>query len=242
MAEKKRKKIRVKKGREERKTDEAAESLRKKEEQLKEQNKIIKVILFIAGVFVVAILAFIVVSNTSSNFTYQGVSFHIQKFCDSKPCLVTYQTAIPVQYQGKTVPYNFYLRSDPRKLDVDFNGTLVFEKNMLFNTESDFICNGSGAIAGVNFVQLFTVLGENVSVGRNFTCTSAPGYVYVDLKQGNTTRIQQTAPACYDIYIKDCEVLQGTERFMIEAFVDVNRLLNNQTVGNQTSNTGNLSQ
>ena len=163
------------------------------------------------------------------NFTYKGVKFKITRFCDSRPCLVTYQTSIPVQYQGKTVPYNFYLRNDPRKLDVDFNGTINFKENLLFNTEDDFVCDGNGAIAGANFVQLYTILGANVSVGRNYTCDQSGNKMFVDLKPGNITEIQQTGPACYDIYIKDCEILEVTEKFMIDTFVKVNSVLNNKT-------------
>jgi len=39
------------------------------------------------------------------------------------------------------------------------------------------------------------------------------------------TKIEQFGTACYDIYIKNCEILEGTERFMFETLVKVNEAL-----------------
>lgn len=208
------------------------EKKKKREEQKKEHNKILKAIFFIVGVLAVAFVVYLIATSSASSFTYQGINFKVMKFCDSKPCLVKYQTSIPVIYQGKTIPYNFYMTNDPRKLNVSFNGSVVIKKDMIFDTESDFVCNGEGGIAGANFVQLYAVLGVNITLAKNATCDTSGKKMLIDIKPGNVTSIEQTGPACYNINIKDCEILQGTEKFMIETLKEVNQLLDNQS--NQT--------
>ncbi len=210
---------------------EIEEHRQKKESQRQEHNKILKWIFGVLGIVILAALLVILISNYSENFNYNGVKFNVVKFCDSgPPCLVTYHTTLPVTLSdGKTADYNFYLRNDPRKLKVDFNGNLTFKPIMVFNTESDFVCNGNGAIAGANLVQLYNVVSTNVISDKNATCDSFGRYMLIDVKPGNQTRIEQVGPACYNIYIKDCEVLEGTEKFMIETFVRVNEALKNQS-------------
>lgn len=202
----------------------------RKEQQANEHNRIIKVMLVLIGAVALFVVAFLVVSSLMSSFTYQGVKFKIVKFCDSgPPCLVTYQTSLPVQYQGKIVPYNFYLRNDPRKLNVSFNGTIYFKNNMLVKFEDGFVCQGKGAIAAANLAQLYNLIGVNVTSDDNATCSPYNQYMFLDVKPGNMTAIEQTAPECYTITIKDCEILNGLEKFMIQTFVETNELLKNQS-------------
>ncbi len=198
--------------------------------------------LIIGIVILVAFVAFIVfISNRtqSTSFTYKGVKFDTVKFCDSgPPCLILYNTSLPVKSNGTdyvvTMPkdstnnYLFYLRNDPRKLNVSFNGTPVYNKNIVLKYESPFVCNDS-ALAGANFDLLYKILGANVIKDQNATCDPYNRYTYIDFLPGNETKIVQFGPACYNIYIKGCEVLQGTEKYMIETFVKVNDELYNQS-------------
>jgi len=202
-----------------------------KAEQAIAHNKILKNILIIIFIIAAAFAAFIFISNSLTKFEYRGLQFEVVKFCDSgPPCLVTYRTSVPVRSSnGEIVPYNFYLRNDPRKLDVNFNGQIIFKENMVLNSEEDFICNGKGAIAGANLVQLYQILGTNVMKDENATCDPFGRYTLVTVKPGNETRIEHLWPTCYNIYIKDCEVLEGTEKFMIETFVEFNKALQNQS-------------
>lgn len=205
-----------------------------KEEQRKAQNRLLRNIFIGILILLAGVAAIILVSRSMSHFTYRGVKFDIVRFCDAgPPCLITYRTTIPVKVDGnttvivnqseKTNDYNFYFRNDPRKLSVEFNATMKFANNMVFNSEADFSCNGYGAVAGANFVQLFTVLETNVIRDKNATCDTRERYVFVDVKPGNETKIVEYSPSCYNIYIKDCEVLEGTEKFMIEALVQVDK-------------------
>ena len=210
-----------------------------KEKQEKSQKKILRNILIMIGIVMAGFFLFVIISNYSGKFGYRGVDFEIVKFCDAgPPCLVTYRTSLPVRVDGekvvisnpreKTNDYNFYLRNDPRKLDVNFTGNLIWRNNMVFNSEADFVCDGKGAIAGANFIKLYGILGTKVIKDENASCDSLGRYMFVLVKPGNETRVEQFGPGCYNIYIKDCEVLEGIERFMIETFVSVNEVLKEQ--------------
>ncbi|HKZ34072.1 MAG TPA: hypothetical protein VJ142_02440 [Candidatus Nanoarchaeia archaeon] len=208
-----------------------------KEEEAKAQKKILRNILIGIGILLIGIFLFVIISNSLSRFEYRGVDFEIVRFCDAgPPCLVTYRTSLPVKTDGKNAvistpseknaDYNFYFRNDPRKLDVDFNGTLRFADDMVLNADKNFdsLCEENGIAAG-NFNLLYRILGTRVIRDENATCDSLGRYVLVEVKSGNMTKIEQFGTACYDIYIKNCEILEGTERFMFETLVKVNEAL-----------------
>ena len=64
---------------------------------------------------------------------------------------------------------------------------------------------------------------KNESIG----CDFFGQYMYINLKAGNETKIEQVGPVCYDVIINDCEVLPGVERLMLEIFVKRNNQLQN---------------
>jgi len=196
-----------------------------KEEQIKSNNKILRNILIVIGVIALGVISFVIVSNSLSRFEYRGVNFEIVRFCDAgPPCLVTYRTSIPIDVEGTTVPFNFYLRNDPRELEerVDFTGDIFFSRDMVLNSEADFVCDGKGAIAAANLIQLYSVMGTKVIKDENASCDLLGRYLFVQVKPGNKTKVDQFGPRCYNIDIKGCEILEGTEKFMIETLVKVN--------------------
>jgi hypothetical protein len=226
VAELKRKKISKEK-------EEAELKRESKKEQIKQENKLLRN--FLIGIVVIALVAvlIIVLYNSINDFNYHGVEFETVKFCDSgPPCLVTYKTTLPVRVRGenvslsypsqKTHDYNFYLRSDPRDLEVDFNAEIIFKPIMVLNSEEDFTCGGNGAIAAANLNLLYKILGTQVISDANATCDALGRYTLINIVAGNETKIEHFFPACYTITIKDCEILEGTEKFMIETFVKVN--------------------
>ncbi|MDZ4226597.1 MAG: hypothetical protein U1B79_00620, partial [Candidatus Pacearchaeota archaeon] len=167
-----------------------------KEEQAKAHNKILKNILIGIAVFLAGIFLFMVISNSLSRFEYRGVDFEKVRFCDAgPPCLVTYRTSLPVKTIGtnffvvkpseKDADYNFYLRNDPRKLDANFTGEIVLKGDMVLNSEESFICDGKGAIASANLIQLYELLGTKVITDENATCDLLGRYMFVQVKQGN---------------------------------------------------------
>lgn len=198
-----------------------------REQQIKDEKKTFKIIILTMIGLVLFFLAFFVVVNYTAKFKVGGVNFEI----DTKDLAgkVIYKTSLPVygknESTGKlaTGIYNLYLRNDPRNLEeVQFDGKINLKKNMVLNMEKDFSCDGDGIIGIANILNLYGIIGTSVIKDENASCDSQGMYAFVDIKEGNETRIEQFGPACYNIYVKDCEILKATERFMLETLSEVN--------------------
>ena len=192
-----------------------------KKAQIKTENKIIRN--FLIGIVVLALVIFLIYLffQAMSSFEYQGVKFKIVKEGD----LIFYNTKFPLVNQDgdHTADYNFYIRKDPRDLgEIGFEGDLLFAKTLVLQSEESFNCDGDGIIAVANLVQLYQVLGIKVIKDENATCDSLGAYTLVRLKLGNETKIEKFGTSCYDIYINECEILEATERFMLETFIKIN--------------------
>jgi hypothetical protein len=189
-----------------------------KPEQIKYENKQLKILFFTIGGILLAFLIGYFFISSLENFEYRGINIEIVKE------IAPYKISIPFIYQGKEVPYDFYLRKNPKKIgnDIDFNGELDLMKNIVFNSEENFNCDGDGLIAIANLASLLDKIGAKVIKDENATCDSQGRYTYILLKKSNITDIKQTGISCYDININDCEILKATERFMIEIFAKIN--------------------
>jgi len=210
MAEKKEKK--------KEKREEPAQTETPKENQIERESRQLRNILIgigaIALVFIIAEVWF----NLSVNFKYEGVRFEITK---DEGGLIFYKTAFPVYSSNGThvADYNFYLRKDPRKLkEIPWNGSYILMKDVIVNMTKEFNCDGDGIIAIANFVNVHKFFGAEIMKDENASCDSTGAYSFISIEEGNETRIEQFGPSCYRIYIKDCEILEGTERFILETF------------------------
>ena len=188
--------------------------------QMERERKQLRNVLLGLGIFVILIVLAVFFIGSIKSFEYEGTKFDIVK----EGNLILYNTKVALfnengeHYQN----YNFFLRNDPRKLKVDFNGELELKKLVVINSSVEFNCDGDGIIAVLNLRQLYEILGAEVIKDENATCDSEGKYMYLNLKEGEETKIEQTGPACYDILINNCEILEGTEKFMVETFAKVN--------------------
>ena len=197
-------------------------------EQKSVENRQLKNFLFIIGGALIAIFLFVFVIHSIRNFELEGVEWKVVK----EKNLVFYNTAVPLYSKvgGMTgsylVDYNFYLRNDPRKLseEIPFEGKFFLLQNVVFDTTDSFECDGDGIIAVANFVSLLERMGASVIKDENATCDTAKGkYTYIQLRDTGETAVRQFGLTCYNINIKNCEILKGTERFMLEAFKEINK-------------------
>jgi len=190
--------------------------------QVKEENKILRNLIVIVVIFILAVLSFALFIKSVNNFNYRGVDFKVVK----EGNLIFYQTSFPVTYQGENAVYNIYIRNDPRKLDeqVPFNGKLFLLGNIVLNTTENFNCDGDGVIAIANLLKM-EIFGMNIFKNESLGCDSEGKYTYITTQNGDETRIDRFGPSCYNIQISNCEILKGTERFMVESFVKVNEEL-----------------
>jgi|SaaInlV_150m_DNA_3_1039698.scaffolds.fasta_scaffold09186_2 hypothetical protein len=194
----------------------------KKNNQLEQHNRILKGIFGIFIVFAILIGGYYTLSSYISNFTYEGVDFEIVKEGE----LIFYKTSLPVIYQDESREYDFYLRNDPRKLvNIQFYGQLHLIENMVLNATASFNCEGDGPIAIANLVNLYNIMGAKIIRDENATCYSGMEYSLVNIQPGNTTYIDKTDDACYQMYINDCEILEATERFMVQTLVELQTIL-----------------
>ena len=188
--------------------------------------------LFLGILIFISILILIVFFVRSINsFEYRGLKFKTEKYGE----LIIYQTSFPVYSQkvstltGKAIKdkyvadYNIYIRNNPTKLEkIPFDGEIVLLKNMVVNTEEEFNCNGDGIIAIANLAELFRVINTKVITDPNATCDSEGRYIYLNILAGNESKIGKYGPACYNLYINNCEILKVTEKYIVETLIKIN--------------------
>jgi len=188
--------------------------------QINKENIILRnFFLVVLGLIVLIVLTGIFMYKTN-NFEHRGIKF--QKVDEVAP----YKTSFPVLYNGNVVPYNIYLRKDPRELErIEFDGEMNLIQDMVISSTVDFNCDGDGIIALANFVQFYELLGVNIFKNDTLSCDENDRYTFVNIQEGNETKIEQFGWSCYNININNCEILEGTERFLIDSFVEVNKLI-----------------
>ncbi len=192
------------------------------QEQIKKENKIFKNIIIIMVGFALMFFSVYMIINSMKHFDVNGVKFEIVK--EGK--LILYKTYLPVMYNGTAASYNFYLRKDPRTLKtMPFNGNLLLESNMVVNMTNSLNCDGDGIIGLANIVNLYKVLDVNVIKDENASCDATGRYMYLNILEGNETKVEQFGLRCYNIYANNCQILKGTEKFMLETLIRANRVL-----------------
>lgn len=191
-------------------------------EEVTKQNKTFRNVMIVIAACVLMFAATYWLINYTKTFEYKGVNFEIIKTGQ----LTLYNTYLPVMYNGTKADYNFYLRKDPRTLnEIPFNGVLTTDSNMVLNMSNSLNCNGDGIIAIANLKNLYNVIGTNVIKDDNASCDPEGRYMYVNILTGNETKIEQFGPECYNIYISNCNILSGTEKFMTYTLAAANNML-----------------
>ncbi|GBE19984.1 hypothetical protein BMS3Abin17_00715 [archaeon BMS3Abin17] len=190
-------------------------------EEIEGQNKLLRNVLIGIGLFALIFVISYIAIGSMKSFEYKGVEFNIVNEGD----LILYQTSVPVNYNGEVVPYNFYLRKDPRILgDIDFKGELILSEDAVINMTEEFNCDGDEVIAIANLVKLYGLFGVNTIRDDNATCDSEGRYMFIRILPGSKTAIEKTGPVCYDLNVNNCEILDVTERMMLELFIRVNKI------------------
>ncbi len=209
----------------------------KGKKQGKNENRTLRNIFASLGIIIALIFLGYFAINSMNSFTYKGVDFKKVNFCDTKPCLMVYQTSLPITIgENRKAEYNFYLRNDPRILEnVSFSGELKMVQTVVINSTGNLNCQGDGIIAVANLARLYEVLGAKVIKNETLGCDSSGKYMYLNIIESNETKIQQTYLTCYNIYVNNCEILESTERFMVETLSKVNGLLKEKADASSSS-------
>ena len=194
----------------------------KPQKEYPEHNKIIRNTVAVLGLILVIIgIAFVTVDK-ARNFEYRGITGSIVKEGE----LIFYQTSLPVIYNGKETSYDFYLRNDPRDIDkIIFEGELNIVRGIAINYTNNLNCDGKGGIALANLLSLYNVIGATYIKDVNATCDDDGRYMFIQIQESNESSIEKVGPACYNLNVNNCEILEVTERFMYETLVKVNGFL-----------------
>ncbi|MBU0894372.1 MAG: hypothetical protein KKF48_04800 [Nanoarchaeota archaeon] len=210
------------------KRDKEEENKKELEEKIKnnldiEQNKTLKKIFVFLGVFILIITLWVIFINSTKHFEYRGITGNVIKEGE----LIFYQTTVPMKYQGEWVDYNIFLRNSPKSLErIPFDGEINLLHNMVLESEEEFSCDGKGIISIVNLKNLYNVVGTKVIKDENATCDPEGRYMFLRIQNGDVTSIEQVGPACYNLNVNNCEILEVTEKFMVETLVKANEIVN----------------
>jgi len=191
-------------------------------DQIEHQNKLLRNIFIAIGMVILGFLITLMVFYSMSHFESDGVKYNILK----EGTIKFYHTSFPSNFvtKSRTIDYNVYLRNDPRELkSIPFEGDLVLLEMAVIDSKENFDCEGDGVIAVANFNQIMGAMGVQINKDPEYAqCDSAGRYMFFNLKSGDETKIVQTGPACYDFVIKDCEVLDVTEKFLVKSLSSIN--------------------
>ncbi len=202
----------------EEKPTETKEELKKPESK---ENKTLRNFFIGAVVCIGLILVIVFFLNSIRTFDYKGLTGSVVK----EGNLIFYQIGLPVIHEGQEKQYNFYLRNDPRKLDeISFDGNMFILKDIVINISEEFNppnCEGDGIIAMQNLASLYNVIGVNVVRDPSASCDDVGKYGFLNIQPGKTTKIKRVGPGCYNLFVGDCEILEVTEKLMVEILVNL---------------------
>jgi hypothetical protein len=193
-----------------------------KKGNIEKENKLLRNILIFIGIFLLVIVLSFYIVKASNQFKYKGVKFNIVKEGE----LTLYHSSFPVVYNGSNAVYNIYLRNDPRELEkeVPATGTLLSIDDTVINITQGIECDGKEGrgTAIANMVNLYAAIGKKIMKDDNASCDFLGRYMYINIRPGNETSIEKFGPNCYNININNCEILEGTERFIVGMLVKIN--------------------
>ena len=194
--------------------------------EINKENKQLTRIFFVIGMFVLFFAGIFISINSAKSFVYEEINFDIVKEGE----LILYKTSLPVNSEHKMTggavfaDYNFYLRNDPRKLkNLPIEGELTLMRNAVINFTEDFKCAGDGIIAVANVLNVLNVLDVELITDETAGCDPEGRYTFLRLQSGDETSIEQFGPSCYNLNINNCEVLEVTEKYIVELLVEVSK-------------------
>jgi hypothetical protein len=194
--------------------------------QIKKQNELFKKIIFVMAGFLIFFLIIFYLNSSINKFDVEGVEFSLDTSAMQGRTL--YRTSIPVTYQGKPADYNFWLRTNPKKLKemVPSTEEIVFRKNVVFEvTTENLFCEGDWTIGLANILTLYKILGMNILVdGENSTYEPKEDYMFITITEWDKTEILKIDEYHYEVNVNNCEILPAFERLMLEAFIQYHKL------------------
>jgi hypothetical protein len=184
-----------------------------------DQEKQLRYILLGCGLLIACfVIGYFMIGKVGS-FEYENIDFDTI----IEGSVKFFHTSFVIKDDRQTIDYNVYIRNDPRELEkIPFEGEMNLKEMMVLENEGNFVCDGDGGIASFNLKQVFNAVGIQIIKDPEAKCDEQGRYMFVKIEQGEETKVEQTSETCYTIHVKDCEILKGMERFLLEAIVKLN--------------------
>ena len=195
----------------------------------KKFEKQVQLIFVFMAILIAAIFLSYWFSREIKQFNYAGLEFEKVKIGS----LVLYQTKFPLRdVTGDIAKYMpFYFREDPRKLKgMQVEGNIRLKTNVAIAANADIVekCPDS-ILSGTSLALYLNNLGitsfgattnktEAEEYKRNYVnCNNTEKYSILIFQNGNESKIKKEGD-CYMLYVKNCEIMNVTERFMIGVY------------------------
>lgn len=200
-----------------------------------------KQVLWIIGGMIGLLILFFVfyfIFQSTAKFKFEGLTFTKEKY----GTLPVYHYYYTFDMNNHTFTYNLYLRLDPRKsvVEVEKQSRIVYElgKFTFISVNGTGLekCSDSSLAIGElasflanNFLQpTGAVPDKEMALANNLTyatCQNQPERTVILIQAGNETRVDvgKDGRRCNVITVANCEILQATERFIIESIVDAKK-------------------
>lgn len=192
-------------------------------EEIQKANETLRNILIGIGIFVLVFVITIFAVNNINKVDYKEVKFNAV----DENGKTFYHTSFPIFKENQVITYNVFLRKNPAKNKIPFEGELEIGKAMIQNFEDGFVCDGYGVVAIANLNSLYNSIGIETGRDSNATCDEYGRYMYLNFIPSDKSKIVQIGPACYEMHIKDCEIIAVTEKFMLETLSLINEVQKN---------------
>ena len=154
--------------------------------------------------------------STFNTFEYNGAEFQRVHFGE----LLFYKVSFPLvsKTTGQHVAdYNLFLRNDPRTLrSIPIKGSLNIQQHVLITSDENLVCADNN-IALANLVQFVqNIASSDVQARANVTCKNNPAQTtLISIQNSSESWIEESGQDCYVLHLKECAVLNVTERFIV---------------------------
>ena len=207
---------------------------KKKERRLEKELLVILVFIgVLVGIFFLASWYF----KSLHSFEYKGLAFSEER-AGNIP--IFHHSYFFKAFDGRLINYNLYIRTDPRTLDsipVTGNKISFSQQEVVFIS-----VNATGLqqcpYSPLAVASISSYLADNQMKVKSgnldfwdagykrqdyVNCDNQHGNKVIEITTGNETKITVNGK-CYRIEIADCQVLQGTERFEVQAILDAQKV------------------
>jgi len=186
--------------------------------QIKNFSKTLGIVLaFLAFLFLLFFVIYYI-SASSKTVNFKGVEYTKLQVGE----VLFYHAQIPYLKDLEGTKYNVYLRSNPKEISkkIPLDGEDISWKQLVVTNYSTngLVCEGYSIIAQANFNQILKEgIGLTLLSNNTVSCDEENRYMYLSIEAGDETKIEKIGESCYRLEFTNCEILEVTERFLLEA-------------------------